>query len=428
MTAASPTGSPYGPNPPSSGIEGTGTNGFGGFLTSGEYRNWGFAWTTRRNAYGDTHCLFSQVLPGLAERFRQLPSGYNAVSVYSDESGEANINFVPGLGMYFDNLTAANLNKNGGCDLENVDPIGTAEVDVVGRYPFQQPTARPVAADPVNFKVHNLFKKTLTVFSKGVDANNIVSNSVARIVLTHAQDIDGSPLAYELVCWMADNNAAGFRVYAGTLPMPTADDPDATITLDPWHALLTTYQDPWGLGRLCTFTDRWGNSAIEVFNSNKTPVDVIAEYVNEGILRDTIAHFETPPTLGQTGTTSPDGPPSSHVPTPTQLSQAVAVSATGPVLAPKSTTVAKTIKSKQTKKLVLHKIRYAQVVTPFHQKAKLLVRVNGKAGMVKLRITILSNGKKHTYFRFVPANRKMTVKNLSIPAKTAKVTVKLIGL
>ena len=61
-----------------------------------------------------------------------------------------------------------------------------------------------MAADPVNFTVHNLFKKTLTVFSKGVDENNIVSNSVARIVLTHAQDIDGSPLAYELVCWMAD--------------------------------------------------------------------------------------------------------------------------------------------------------------------------------------------------------------------------------
>jgi hypothetical protein len=427
---ASPTGSPYGANPPPSGIEGTGTNGFGGFLVSGEYRNWAFAWPMRRGVYGDTHCLFSQVLPGLAERFRPLPSGINSVSVYTDESGEANINFVPGLGMYFDNLTAANLNKNGGCDLENVDPIGTAEVDVVAKYPFQQPTARPLAADPVNFKVHNLFKKTLTVFSKGVDKNNIVSNSVARIVLTHAQDIDGSPLAYELVCWMADGNAAGFRVFAGTLPVPapTKDDPDALLTLDPWHALLTTYQDPWGLGRLCTFTDRWGNSAIEVYNSGKTPVDVIAEYVNEGILRDTIVHFETPPTLGQDGTTSPDGPPSSHVPTPTQLSQAVAVSATGPVLAPKSTTVAKTIKSKQTKKLVLHKIRYAQVVTPFHQKAKLLVRVNGKAGMVKLRITILKGGKAHTYIRFIPANRKMTVKNLSIPAKTAKVTVKLIGL
>jgi hypothetical protein len=425
---ASPTGSPYGTNPPPSGIEGTGTNGFGGFLVSGEYRNWAFAWPLRRGGEAYSHCLFSQILPGLAERFRPLPSGINSVSVYTDESGEANINFVPGLGMYFDNLTAANLNKNGGCDLENVNPIGTAEVGVVAKYPFQQPTAQPVAAVPVKFNVHNLFAKTLTTFSKGIDKNNIVSNSVARIVLTHAQDIDGSPLAYELVCWMADGNAAGFRVFAGTLPMPTADDKNATITLDPFHALFTTFQDPWGLGRLCTFTDRWGNSAIEVYNSNKTPVDVIAEYVNEGILRDTIVHFETPPTLGQTGTTSPDGPPSSHVPTPTQLSQAAAVSAAGPVLAPKATTVAKTIKSKQTKKLVLHKIRYAQVVTPFHQKAKLLVRVNGKAGMVKLRITILKGGKTHTYFRFIPANRKMTVKNLSIPAKTAKVTVKLIGL
>ena len=56
-------------------------------------------------------------------------------------------------------------------------------------------------------------------------------------------------------------------------------------------------------------------------------------------------------------------------------------------------------------------------MTPFHRKAKLLVRVNGKAGMVKLRITILKNGKTHTYIRFVPANRKLAVKNLTIPAK-----------
>ena len=65
-------------------------------------------------------------------------------------------------------------------------------------------------------------------------------------------------------------------------------------------------------------------------------VDVIAEYVNEGILRDTIAHFETPPTLGQTGTTSADGPPSSHVPSPTQLIAGRRGRRDGPVLAPKS--------------------------------------------------------------------------------------------
>ena len=41
------------------------------------------------------------------------------------------------------------------------------------------------------------------------------------------------------------------------------------------------------------------------------------------------------------------------------------------------------------------------------------MRVNGKPGMVELRITILKiGGKKHTYTRFVPANRKLAVKHL----------------
>ena len=39
-------------------------------------------------------------------------------------------------------------------------------------------------------------------------------------------------------------------------------------------------------GRLCTTTDEYGNTAIEVFNSRETTVDVIAECVNESIFRD----------------------------------------------------------------------------------------------------------------------------------------------
>ena len=65
---------------------------------------------------------------------------------------------------------------------------------------------------------------------------------------------------------------------------------------------------------------------------------------------------------------------------------------------------------------------------PFHGKRVLQVRVNGKAGMVALRITIKLDGTTHTYTRFVPANRKVAVKNLPIPAKTAKVTVSLLGV
>ena len=423
-------GSPYGAVPPS-GIDGSGdTDGYGGFLVKGEYLNWSFAWPKSRYGDATSKCLFSQILPGLGDRYRPLPRGINSVSLYTDEAGEADINFVPGLGMYFDNLVNANKNLNNGCDLEGVDPIGKAQVNVVARYPYQPVTSQAMAADPVTFTVHNKFQKTLTAYSKGVDRNNIVSNSVAKIVLAHAQDIDGSPLAYELVCWMADQNAAGFRVFAGDLPAPTDEDPDAVINLDPAHALLTTYQDPWGIGRLCTFTDQWGNTAIEVYNSRKTDVDVIAEFVNEGILRDNLVSFATP-TVGQTtidDTPVADGPATSHVPSPQQLSQAVVVSASGPVIAAKPAIT--TIKSQQAKqvKKVLHKIRFAKVVTPFHGKAKLQVRVNGKAGLVKLGITIVSNGKTRVVTRFVPANRLITVRNLTIPAKTAKVTVKLIGL
>jgi len=418
-------GTPYGAPYPS-GIDGSSdADGFNGFRWSGAYDNWEFAWINTSHPNADSKCLFSQVLPGLYKDFRPLPYGPNSVTVYTDESGEANVNFVPGLGMYFDNLHSVNKNLNGGCDLEGIDPIGTATIDAVAKYPYQPVTAPDQAGDPVAFTVHNLFQKTLTVYSKGIDANGITSNSVAKIVLAHAQDIDGSPLAYEAICWMANKNAEGMRVFVGDIPAPTADDPDAVITLDPWHGLLTTFKDPVGINRLCTFTDENGNSAIEVFNSDRTSVNVIAEFVNEGILRDTFANFAT----GSVGsTTSADGGPVTHVPSPTQLSQAVVVGSSGPVVLKSKVTPIQTIKSAK-KKLatkVLHKIRFAKVVTPFHGKAKLQVRVNGKAGMVKLRIVVKQGKKSHTFVRFVPANKKVAVKNLVIPAKTAKVTVSLL--
>ena len=305
--------------------------------------------------------------------------------------------------MYFDNLAAANKNLNGGCDLENIDPIGKAQVNVDGALSVSARDGSPIRLRiRSTFTVHNLFQKTLTVYSKGADTEQ------HRLELGR-QDRPGARaghrrLAARLRAGLLDgrSNAAGFRVFAGELPAPTADDPGRGHQPRSVPRAVHHLPGSVGLGRLCTFTDRWGNTAIEVFNSGKTKVDVIAEYVNEGILRDTIADFAAA-TLGQTaGDHGADGPPTSHVPSPTTLQQAVVVGATGPVIAAEAGV--KTIKSKQAKlvKKVLHKIRFAKVVTPFHEKAKLHVRVNGKAGMVKLRITILSDGKSHTYFRFIP--------------------------
>jgi hypothetical protein len=420
-------GSPYGAALPS-GIDGSSdADGFNGFRWSGRYDNWQFAWINSFHPDAPSKCLYSQVLPGLYKSWRPLPYGPNSVTVYTDESGEANVNFVPGLGMYFDNLSGVNKNLNGGCDLQGIDPIGKASLDIVAKYPYQPVTAPDQAGDPAVFRVHNLFAKTLSVYSKGRDANGVTSNSVAKIVLAHAQDIDGSPLAYEAVCWMANKNAEGMRVFVGDLPAPTAADPNAVITLDPWHGLLTTFKDPVGINRLCTFTDQNGNSAIEVFNSDQTSVNVIAEFVNEGILRDTFANFAS----GSLGaSTVADGPPVSHVPSAAQLSSAIVVGSSGPVILKSKVSASQVIKSSKKKAAVkiLHKIRFAKVVTPFHGKAQLQVRVNGKAGMVKLRISIKKGTKTTVFTRFVPSNTKIAVKNLVIPAHTAKVTVKLLSI
>ena len=72
---------------PASGIDASFgcADGFHGFLVGGLYRNWSIAWASSRNGDAYSKCLFSQVLPGLHEYYRPLPSGYNSVSVYTDK-------------------------------------------------------------------------------------------------------------------------------------------------------------------------------------------------------------------------------------------------------------------------------------------------------------------------------------------------------
>jgi hypothetical protein len=397
-------------------------DGFTGFWWNSydPYTNWLFAYTKTYGTNAGTKCLNYQSLGSRNLVYRPLPWGDRSITIYTDEHGQAEVNYVPGLGYYFDNLNALK-NADGGCDLENVDPIGRADVNVTARYPYQSVTAGDPSAAAVHFDVHSLFHKTLAAYSKGPGAQN---NNV-RVVLAHAQDIDGSPLAHEVVCWSAQG--------ASTLDVfPTSgaggDILDSTGKLvahiDYAQAKGGAFYDKGD--RLCTTTDDYGNTAIDVQNSEGTTVDVMAKWLNEVIYRDLPVKF------GTTHVVDPlaDQGPVSHIPTPTQIQAATAATGgvTGPVLVDKAALTSRTLKSssKLTKKS-LHKIRIARVVKPFHGKRVLQVRVNGKAGMVTLRITIKLAGKAHTYTRLVPANRNIAVRNLPIPAKTAKVTVALVG-
>jgi hypothetical protein len=420
----SATGSPYGAVQPTgiTGTEGTGFNGFW-WNSSDPYQNWEFAYQTSYHPNTASNCLEYRSLPGDTLHYRPLPYGPSSVTVYTDEHGNANVRYVPGMGYYFDNLGALK-NVDGGCDLQGIDPIGSANVTVTARYPYQPVTAADPAAAPLHYIVHSLFSKTLAAYSKGPGAEN----ANVRVVLAHAQDIDGSPLSHEVVCW--SEQGAG---YIHLFPTSSAggtilDQNGATVAIiNSLQAKQGYFIDPYS-GRQCTTTDDNGNTAVEVGNSEGGSVDVMTEWMNEIVFRDIPVDFSTAP--GTTGNLADSGP-ISHIPSPTQIKASTAAGSTiqvGPVLVDGKTVKTKVIKStSKASKKAAHKIRTARVIKPFGGKRVLQVRVNGTKGMVALRITIKLGKTTHTFKRFVLANQKVAVKNLPIPVKTAKVTVSLLG-
>ena len=85
-------GSPYGAVQPT-GIDGSGdADGFNGFLFKGLYKNWEFAWETSDHPATDSNCLeYRSLFRNVVLHYRPLPYGDSAVSVYSDEHGEADV-------------------------------------------------------------------------------------------------------------------------------------------------------------------------------------------------------------------------------------------------------------------------------------------------------------------------------------------------
>ena len=136
---------------------------------------------------------------------RQTPEGAQKVAIYTDEHGIGDVNFEPGSGFWFNALmnTQPDLdnNANGGCDLKYLkdNVLGTADITADARYPNQPVNGGdPAGSATIHKTVKSLFAKYLAVYPKGStpDLRN------ARIVVAHAQDIDGSPFAREVVCFV----------------------------------------------------------------------------------------------------------------------------------------------------------------------------------------------------------------------------------
>ncbi|MET0763052.1 MAG: hypothetical protein ABWZ63_12085, partial [Thermoleophilaceae bacterium] len=211
-----------------SGTDGLPGNNFPGYLVGdgvgGEgdnsdndrlYDYWDIAheFTTRTLNGTDTQCLRRE--DEKDSWWRKTPDGPQKVAIYTDEHGIGDVNFVPGSGFWFDAIRASQpdvaVNANGGCDLKYLadNVLGRAAITAESHYPNQPVSDTPVGSATITKTVKSLFSKTLSVFPKGTTAE--LRN--ARIVVAHAQDIDGSPFADEVVCFSATSASGIIHAY-----------------------------------------------------------------------------------------------------------------------------------------------------------------------------------------------------------------------
>lgn len=403
------------PTDNSSGIDGAFANDFTGFLnipgdgsysqygpgSSGLYHFWDTAVLAKQSPIG-TSCLnYGSNPAGHIGTYRQTPSGPDEVDVYTDQNGEAQVQYVPGEGYYFDNL-GADMNLDGGCDLQGINPLGTASITATAEYPYKPTNFPQMKSAPVTETVHSLFDKALSYVPKGSSA----ADQNSRIVISHAQDIDGTPYAGETVCFTTNGGNVGVTRFTGYVDGVYYGD--STVVSDP----------NGGNGdRFCLQTDENGNAAIEVLDSNPETVDVIADYTNEGLLRDIKVDFGQP---GSSGGTPPSGPvtqpsqtgsTSSSTPSTQQVPAQGATGTTAPAASVKA--AHHRLRSRITVMRLLMPVRG-------HHYVMLRVRSSHRTARVSMRLVVRSGHHTRYIHRTIRVRTNRTIK-LLVPRSVRRI-------
>jgi hypothetical protein len=414
-------GPPQGNNFPGF-LVGDGIGGEGDWAdTDNKYNYWDIAHVFSKATGGNTTCL--RRIDYNKPDFRQLPYGAQSVAVYTDEHGMAQVNYRPGTGAFYDNL-ATTRNANGGCDLNGIDVLGTSTISASAKYPYQPTTdIAPKVSAPITKTVHSLFAKFLTAFPKGAGTDN----ANARIVVAHAQDVDGSGFGGETVCFVntSSHGAVQPYVYNGVNQRVFGVAPGATF--DVAGSSIAREQRP---DSVCMKTNAAGNAAVEVFESEGGTVDIVAFFVNEGLLRDLLVNFAAPAPPGGTPT-PPPVTTSSGTPAPAGATGQPAENANGNST-PTASATTKALTTlgvkKAVKKASKAKVRFVRLVTSASGKRALVVRLSGH-GKARIRIRLYdASGKAVTRAtRTVPRGRTVKVKNLRVTLAHVRATVKVIG-
>ena len=399
-----PTVSSYAPD--GSGVAGAFANNFTGFLGDGLYDYWDTFTVHWRGGYNACNDVLGNAVP--------TPTGDDSDAVYTDEHGEAYIQYNPNTGL---NLTP---DSNGRCDFYHPGLLGTSTIQARSIYPDQ-----PVLWDHNNKlsntltkTVNHLANKTLVCVPKGPNEAFCVETVV---------DLEGNPIS---------GASVDFTAQAGQGSAPKIQPDSAKVgTLDTrGQGINNATADNVRLT-----TNALGMAGISVVSSTNACINVDAENVGTrnggaGIFR--FANFNPTSgtacsqggtggtggttTTGTTGTTTTTTTTTAHVSGGTSVTAApVAISAPVPTAQATAPAVAPA-------KVVKVTLVSAKVVTAKTGRY-LQVNVKSSARSAKLRITLVGkNGKvSRIVLRTVATNHAVRVPNLKLAPSIRTVRVAL---
>ncbi len=290
------------PVPEASGVDGPKHGGdFPGFLNEeGPYTFWTSVNHSGERSPESTGCLQRTNREGSS--YYQTPGGSLNETFYTDERGEVLATYTPGDGFFLNHIPTLEKageeetgkiikNADGGCDLKNLykGVIGESSITATAKYPYQPVDFGPQTSNTVVKTVHSLWQKEFYAFPKGPGPNE----QNVRVVVAKAQDIDGRPIAGELVCFGAQQEAKLF---------PFSNPTNGNHLADPEELLgkgtnvylggsYVPFPENIGTDNLCEFTNDEGLAGIDVDNSTASSVDVTARYEDEKIIRDHTVSF-----------------------------------------------------------------------------------------------------------------------------------------
>jgi hypothetical protein len=407
-----------------SGIHGSFANNFEGYLpvryprvngTNGLYHYWDIVEVRRQAVATETDCVRP---PDPREPENQVgrptPSGPQEIVLYTDEHGEAQFLFDAGVGFFFDNFIVDETQRS----CLPVGLLGTADISVQARYPFQPLTNAGTTSNTLQKRIQSLFHKGIICVPKpGEEGTKILCVAFAR-------DIDGSPIIGERVCVIGIGATLVRTFIISHQEGPIRDNTACGRT----HQNNDEMED-LGTDEFPTIDDSYGIETFLVVGTG--PVTIIADFVDERL------EFEVsttiPPSPGTVGAQVGTPVPSSRHITP------VPVPGAGLFVAPNGTTQTNnnatqnrqlTLPVLKPKKAAKASLVFVRIVKPLRQGAmrSVVLRVKSSKKVARVQLQLIKRGKvMGTVIRKVKTNRTVRVPNLRVPKAVTNVRVKVIA-